>query len=115
MDVNIILQDSSMLNELCMSCIMIVQNTYNNIKQTVPYKDIKVAPSAILMADKASFYGCRFISVQDTLADLLGRHYFHKCYIEGAVDFIWGRGQSIYQVISYILSIKGCGLSIGML
>ncbi|CAF2152316.1 hypothetical protein BRARA_A02274 [Brassica rapa] len=81
------------------------KNTYNNIKQTVPYKDIKVAPSAILMADKASFYGCRFISVQDTLADLLGRHYFHKCYIEGAVDFIWGRGQSIYQ--NCVINVKG--------
>ncbi|KAL0889014.1 hypothetical protein Bca101_012997 [Brassica carinata] len=73
------------------------KNTYTNIKQIVPYKEIKVAPSAILMADKACFYGCRFISVQDTLADLLGRHYFKRCYIEGAIDFIWGRGQSIYQ------------------
>lgn len=86
---------------------MFVQNTYTKITPIVPYKQIKVAPSVILMADKAWFYGCSFISVQDTLADLLGRHYFQNCYIEGAIDFIWGRGQSIYQVISYFFLNMG--------
>ncbi|KAF8050762.1 hypothetical protein N665_1889s0004 [Sinapis alba] len=52
------------------------------------------------MADKAWFYGCSFISVQDTLADFVGRHYFKNCYIEGAIGFIWGRGQSIYETLS---------------
>ncbi|ESQ38732.1 hypothetical protein EUTSA_v10029493mg, partial [Eutrema salsugineum] len=66
---------------------------------------IKVAPSIILMADKAWFYGCSFISVQDTLADLVGRHFFLNCYIEGAIDFIWGRGQSIYQ--NCVIHVKG--------
>ncbi|CAA7055137.1 unnamed protein product [Microthlaspi erraticum] len=57
------------------------------------------------MADKAWFYGCRFISVQDTLADGFGRHYFQNCYIEGAIDFIWGYGQSIYQ--NCMIYVKG--------
>ncbi|CAH2041557.1 unnamed protein product [Thlaspi arvense] len=78
------------------------KNTYNKITPIESYNELKVAPSIILMADKAWFYGCTFISVQDTLADLVGRHYFQNCYIEGAVDFIWGGGQSTYQVISYI-------------
>ena len=86
-----------------------MQNSYNNIASVVPYKKIKVAPSIVLTADKAWFYGCSFISVQDTLADLVGRHYFKNCYIEGAIDFIWGGGQSIYEVISYIPFINfGC-------
>ncbi|VVB00069.1 unnamed protein product [Arabis nemorensis] len=73
------------------------KNTFTKRTPIILYDEIKVAPSIILMADKAWFYGCSFISVQDTLADLLGRHYFLNCYIEGAIDFIWGRGQSIYQ------------------
>ncbi|CAN8241335.1 unnamed protein product [Cochlearia groenlandica] len=81
------------------------KNTYTKISQIVHYKDVKVAPSMILMADKAWFYGCNFISVQDTLADLLGRHYFQNCYIEGAIDFIWGNGQSIYQ--NCVIYVKG--------
>lgn len=56
------------------------------------------APAAAIYGDKASFYQCRFLSVQDTLADIKGRHYFYDCYIEGRVDFIWGFGQSIYEV-----------------
>ncbi|RRT49986.1 hypothetical protein B296_00033547 [Ensete ventricosum] len=39
-----------------------------------------------------------FIGFQDTLADTLGRHYFKGCYIEGVTDFIFGYGQSIYEV-----------------
>ncbi|KAK9949214.1 hypothetical protein M0R45_004747 [Rubus argutus] len=26
-----------------------------------------------------------------------GRHYFYSCNISGAIDFIWGNGQSIYE------------------
>ncbi|CAH8377514.1 unnamed protein product [Eruca vesicaria subsp. sativa] len=81
------------------------KNSYNNIISLVPYKKIKVAPAIILTADKASFYGCRFISVQDTLADFAGRHYFKNCYIEGAIDFIWGGGQSIYE--KCVIYVKG--------
>ncbi|KAL9309914.1 putative pectinesterase [Arabidopsis thaliana] len=70
----------------------------------IPYKAIKVAPSVILAADKAWFYGCSFISVQDTVADLLGRHCFQNCNIVGAIDFIWGGGQSIYQ--NCVINVK---------
>ncbi|KAL1221164.1 putative pectinesterase 29 [Cardamine amara subsp. amara] len=71
----------------------------------IPKEEVKVAPSIILMADKAWFYGCNFISVQDTLADKVGRHYFKNCYIEGAIDFIWGSGQSIYQ--NCVIHVRG--------
>ncbi|CAG7861549.1 unnamed protein product [Brassica rapa] len=82
------------------------KNSYNNITSSlVPYKEVKVAPSIVLMADKAWFYGCSFISVQDTLADFVGRHYFKNCYIEGAIDFIWRGGQSIYE--KCVIYVKG--------
>ncbi|KAL1192359.1 putative pectinesterase 10 [Cardamine amara subsp. amara] len=71
------------------------KNTYNNASSRI--NEMKVAPAALIMGDKAAFFQCIFISLQDTLSDGLGRHYFEKCYIEGAVDFIWGAGQSIYN------------------
>ena len=61
-------------------------------------KKITWAPAALLYADKASFYECGFVGIQDTLTDLVGRHFFDGCYVEGAIDFIWGYGQSLYQV-----------------
>ncbi|KAG8653308.1 hypothetical protein MANES_05G013901v8 [Manihot esculenta] len=65
------------------------KNTYNN-----PHGQ---AVSARIRGDKSAFYDCTFLGVQDTFWDEKGRHYFHKCYIEGAVDFIFGKGKSIYE------------------
>ncbi|CAN1132420.1 Probable pectinesterase 29 [Linum perenne] len=58
---------------------------------------IMPAVAVLVSGDKTSFYGCRFSGVQDTLWDNEGRHYFKRCTIEGAVDFIFGGGQSIYE------------------
>ncbi|KAK8542646.1 hypothetical protein V6N13_136799 [Hibiscus sabdariffa] len=71
--------------------------TFKNTHNLEPGKPLTWAPAALINADKASFYRCGFVSVQDTLTDFEGRHYFENCYIEGAVDFIWGNGRSIYQ------------------
>ncbi|XP_015570382.1 probable pectinesterase 55 [Ricinus communis] len=74
------------------------QNTYNLVIPEGPDgKRILWAPAATLYADKASFYRCGFSGVQDTLTDIQGRHYFKSCYIQGAIDFIWGGGQSVYE------------------
>ncbi|KZV35827.1 hypothetical protein F511_18301 [Dorcoceras hygrometricum] len=56
-----------------------------------------------LQGDKYVFVACGFIGYQDTLWDVQGRHYFKSCTIEGAVDFIFGSGQSIYE---------GCKISV---
>lgn len=56
------------------------------------------ALAALVSGDRSSFHDCSFISVQDTLSDLAGRHYYENCYIEGSVDFIFGNAQSIFQV-----------------
>ncbi|XP_058084041.1 probable pectinesterase 29 [Magnolia sinica] len=68
------------------------ENTYNRV-----VRQPKQAVAAMVYGDKCSFYECGFISLQDTLFDCMGRHYFYGCYIEGAIDFIFGTGQSIYE------------------
>ncbi|RZC89082.1 hypothetical protein C5167_030778 [Papaver somniferum] len=67
------------------------KNTYN---LEVEGRKVNKAVAASIFGDKSSFYDCGFIGLQDTLADASGRHYFHNCHIEGAMDFIWGNGQS---------------------
>ncbi|RYQ86709.1 hypothetical protein Ahy_B10g106347 [Arachis hypogaea] len=42
--------------------------------------------------DKVGFFG-----LQDTLWDNYGKHYYKFCTIEGAVDFIFGAGQSLFE------------------
>lgn len=62
------------------------------------YKKTK-GPQALAMridGNKAAFYNCRFIGFQDTLCDDRGFHFFKDCYVEGTVDFIFGRGTSLY-------------------
>ncbi|GMN52255.1 hypothetical protein TIFTF001_021398 [Ficus carica] len=46
---------------------------------------------------KAAFYNCSFYGTQDTLYDHKGLHYFHNCFIQGSVDFIFGYGRSFYE------------------
>ncbi|KAF9605479.1 hypothetical protein IFM89_017498 [Coptis chinensis] len=53
--------------------------------------------AALIAGDMSAFYDCRFYGMQDTLYDKEGRHYFKSCYIEGATDFIFGNGRSIYE------------------
>lgn len=48
--------------------------------------------------DKIAFYHCAFYSPHHTLFDVAGRHYYESCYIQGNIDFIFGGGQSIFQV-----------------
>ncbi|WJZ87631.1 hypothetical protein VitviT2T_006999 [Vitis vinifera] len=72
----------------------------------------KPAVAAMIAGDKASFYKCSFYGVQDTLWDVEGRHYFKGCFIEGAVDFIFGAGQSIYE--KCMISVVGRALGPGI-
>lgn len=76
----------------------VMQNSYNN---PVNNKNPRVAAvAAMIYGDKSSFYRCGFFGLQDTLWDGQGRHYYHLCTIQGAVDFIFGSAQSIFQVFS---------------
>ncbi len=47
--------------------------------------------------DRAIFNNCRFLGWQDTLRSESGRHYFYDSYIEGSVDFIYGKGTAFFE------------------
>jgi len=47
--------------------------------------------------DRAVFRRCRFLGWQDTILDNRGRHYYERCTICGAVDFIFGGATSLYD------------------
>jgi hypothetical protein len=43
------------------------------------------------------FDNVRFLGNQDTLRSEQGRHFFNKAYVEGTVDFIYGKGTAFFQ------------------
>ncbi|XP_022759667.1 probable pectinesterase 66 [Durio zibethinus] len=73
------------------------KNIYDILSGPDTKKNVIPALAARIYGDKSAFYNCAFLGLQDTLWDVQGRHYFYNCYVEGAIDFIFGRGQSIYQ------------------
>ena len=46
---------------------------------------------------RQAFYHCRMLGWQDTLYAHTGRAYFAHCYIEGRVDFIFGRATAVFD------------------
>jgi pectinesterase len=48
-------------------------------------------------ADRLIFNNCRFLGWQDTLRSESGRHYFYNTYVEGSVDFIYGKGTAYFE------------------
>ncbi|KAM0870471.1 hypothetical protein ACQ4PT_039980 [Festuca glaucescens] len=61
------------------------------------FGDSKAAVAVRVAGDRAAFYGCSFLSFQDTLLDDAGRHYYRGCYVEGGTDFIFGNGQALFD------------------
>ncbi|KAH8662402.1 pectin lyase fold/virulence factor [Xylariales sp. PMI_506] len=57
------------------------KNTYGSGAQAV---------AVTANADEMGFYACGFYSYQDTLYAKSGRQYYSNCYIQGAVDYIFG-------------------------
>ncbi|MEV5729321.1 pectinesterase family protein [Streptomyces pharetrae] len=56
-----------------------------------------------VMGDRSAFHHCRFLGHQDTLyADsgaltVFARQYFSHCYVEGDVDFVFGRATAVFE------------------
>ncbi|KAJ4310735.1 hypothetical protein N0V84_010814 [Fusarium piperis] len=75
-------------------------NTENLDGSTPSY----VALAASVYGNKIGFYGCSFVGWQDTLLNGAtdGYQYYESCYIEGAIDFIWGYSKAYF---------KGCTLA----
>ncbi|GMY26826.1 probable pectinesterase 29 [Fagus crenata] len=86
------------------------RNTFNNPNLNNPRK---TAVAAMISGDKSAFYRCGFYGLQDTLWDVQGRHYYKKCTIQGAIDFIFGAGQSIFEKCS--ISFLGQAVEPGLL
>ncbi|KAH8813954.1 pectin lyase-like protein [Flagelloscypha sp. PMI_526] len=79
-------------------------SVYNvNIVNT--YGTPEVHSQAIALSVQASLFGCYSCQIrgyQDSLLANKGFEYFKNCYIEGAVDFIFGRTSSIWIADSVI-------------
>ncbi|TXG70510.1 hypothetical protein EZV62_005445 [Acer yangbiense] len=69
------------------------------IKNSAPRPDgVRKGAQAMALrisGTKAAFYKVRMIGFQDTLCDDKGYHFYKDCYIEGTVDFIFGRAKSL--------------------
>ncbi len=55
------------------------------------------AVALAIHSDRAVFRHCRFIGYQDTLFAAMGRQFYYKCTIEGAVDFIFGNARAVFD------------------
>ncbi|XP_027357330.1 probable pectinesterase 29 [Abrus precatorius] len=86
-------------------------NTHNN-PVIMEKTRITQAKAARIHADKCAFLDCAFLGVQDTLYDSYGRHYYHNCYIQGGIDFIYGSGQSIFEASTINFSMGNSGVKI---
>jgi pectinesterase len=87
--------------------ISATDTTVRNLTVENAYDEAAHGPSQALavrsIADRVVFDGTRFLGNQDTyLADTTGRDatartYLKNCYIEGDVDFIYGRGTAVFD------------------
>ena len=72
------------------------------------------APAMTVQADQLVFQNVRFLGNQDTLqlkstnVTTVARSYFKGCYVEGDVDFIFGRGTAVFDgcTIQYLTARK---------
>ncbi|XP_022137765.1 probable pectinesterase 67 [Momordica charantia] len=69
----------------------------NEAPTGVAYTSQNQSVAAFVAADLVAFYHCGFYSTHNTLFDYKGRHYYDSCYIQGSIDFIFGRGQSTFR------------------
>ncbi|KAF5738770.1 hypothetical protein HS088_TW13G01671 [Tripterygium wilfordii] len=69
----------------------------NEAPTGVAYTSQNQSVAAFVGADMNAFYHCAFYSTHNTLFDYKGRHYYDNCYIQGSIDFIFGRGRSMFH------------------
>lgn len=61
------------------------------------------AVAAYVTGDRSRFDNVRFLAHQDTLfvdttaLDAFDRQYFRRCYVEGDVDFVFGRATAVFE------------------
>ncbi|KAK7273999.1 hypothetical protein RIF29_15068 [Crotalaria pallida] len=100
---------ATMADNIVVKC-MSFRNSYNN---PINGKRRQPAVAAMVSGDKTYFYRVGFFGLQDTLWDDQGRHYYKLCTIQGAIDFIFGAGQSLFQRCS--ISVIAAALEPGLI
>lgn len=79
--------------------------TFANLFDEAGHPEItsRQAVAVLTRADRLEFERVRFVGNQDTLyvnssaAGVVARSYFRGCYVEGDVDFIFGRGTAVFD------------------
>ena len=79
--------------------------TFANLFDEAGHPEIgsKQAVAVLTRADRVEFDRVRFLGNQDTLyvnssaAGVVARAYFRECYVEGDVDFIFGRATAVFD------------------
>jgi pectinesterase len=72
--------------------------TMMNITVTNTAGDVGQAVALNANADRQFYYHCKITGHQDTYLTWAAKRYYHKdCYIEGAVDFIFGGGVALFD------------------
>jgi len=81
-----------------------VANTFVNSAANTQINSSTQAVALKTQGDRQAFYDCKIKGYQDTyLGNSIGRAYFKNCYIEGNVDFIFGRQTVVFdQCTTYI-------------
>ncbi|WP_307834449.1 pectinesterase family protein [Paractinoplanes lichenicola] len=79
--------------------------TFANLFDEAAHPEItnRQAVAVLTRADRVAFTRVRFLGNQDTLyanssaATTIARAYFRDCYVEGDVDFIFGRATAVFE------------------
>ncbi|CAL1353942.1 unnamed protein product [Linum trigynum] len=71
--------------------------TFENSVVAVPGGYGMQAVALRVAGDKAFFYRVKIKGSQDTLLDETGSHYYYQSHILGSIDFIFGRGRTLFQ------------------
>ena len=81
-----------------------IANTFVNSTANTQVNSATQAVALKTQGDRQAFYDCRILGYQDTyLGNSIGRAYFKNSYIEGNVDFIFGRQTVVFdQCTTYI-------------
>ena len=77
------------------SSITVVRNSNTDINSKAATER---AAAMTAEAAYAEFYGCKFLSSQDTLYTGGSPQYYRKCKIEGQTDYIFGQSNAVFDV-----------------
>ncbi|KAJ8766978.1 hypothetical protein K2173_012453 [Erythroxylum novogranatense] len=83
--------------------------TFENTVGTHPGAPGMQAVALRVSSSNAFFYRVRILGSQDTLLDEKGSHYYYQCFIQGTVDFIFGRARSLFRDCELHSIAKGSG------